>query len=101
MGARCFGTIIDWRDEKAFGHIECVEPAGKKIFAHKSDFAESFADGEAPQIGTLVSFVAGNDFKSGRERAHNIRIEGPPGSGGTFEQSTQWPLGGAAAKRAR
>lgn len=75
--SRIYGTLIDWKDGKACGFIECVDPPGKRIFAHKSEFAEAFVDGAAPPIGTEMSFVLGVDTKSGKERAQDIRVEEP------------------------
>merc|ERR1712050_598825 len=51
------------------------DPPGKKPFAHKSEFAVQFGDGEDPPVGTTMSFVHGDDAKSGRERAQDIRLE--------------------------
>merc|ERR1712217_81354 len=38
------------------------------------EFAEAFADGQEPVLGTAMTFVLGHDTKSGRERAQDIRI---------------------------
>merc|ERR1719414_282961 len=72
---RLQGTLMEWNQQKACGFIQCLEPAGKKFFAHKSEFAVPFQDGEEPPEGTAVSFVAGVDARSGRERAQDIRLE--------------------------
>jgi len=72
---RLFGTLTDWKAQSACGFIECMDPAGKRYFAHKSEFAEQFSDGAEPPIGTHVSFTPGVDLKSGKERAQNIQIE--------------------------
>jgi len=72
---RMFGSLTEWSIAKACGFIQCFDPAGKKLFAHKSEFAVPFGDGEEPPVGTTMSFVHGFDAKSGRERAQDIRLE--------------------------
>jgi len=91
---RLYGTLDDWNSVKACGFIHCLDVQGKKMFAHKSEFAEPFADGDEPPIGTQVSFIPGLDAKSGKERAQDIRIEvempqvfhGPPRLYGTLKE---------------
>merc|ERR1719220_495513 len=72
------GTLMEWIDEKACGFIDS---SGKKVFAHKSDFVEPFADGMAPPVGTAMIFVLGADPKSGRERAQQIQLDRGDGAG--------------------
>lgn len=72
---RLFGTLTDWKGKSACGFIECMDPPGKRFFAHKSEFVEQFPDGAEPPLGTPVSFMPGIDAKSGRERAQGIRVE--------------------------
>lgn len=73
---RCAGTLEEWKPEKACGFIICSTAPydGKRIFAHKSEFAEPFEDGGQPELGTPMTFVMGLDSKSGRERAQDIRV---------------------------
>eukprot|EP00928_Gymnodinium_smaydae_P061491 TRINITY_DN45549_c0_g1_i1.p1 TRINITY_DN45549_c0_g1~~TRINITY_DN45549_c0_g1_i1.p1 ORF type:complete len:398 (-),score=57.23 TRINITY_DN45549_c0_g1_i1:73-1170(-) len=71
---RLQGALIEWREEKGCGFIECERVAGKKLFAHKSEFVVPFEDGEEPPLGTMLSFVCGVDKKSGRARAQQIEI---------------------------
>jgi len=78
-GPRLFGTLVDWKPDKACGFLQCAEAGGKKYFAHKSEFAEPFLDGEEPAMGTGMTFVHGFDAKSGRERAQDIRIQDKDG----------------------
>jgi len=73
MIPRCRGTLQEWNEQKACGFIET--PDGKRIFAHKSDFVEQFADNRAPSLGTPVAFVLGADPKSGKQRAQTIQLE--------------------------
>lgn len=74
-GPRLFGSLSEWNPSKACGFIQCTNPPGKKLFAHKSEFAVQFGDGEDPPVGTTMSFVHGFDSKSGRERAQDIKLE--------------------------
>jgi len=73
MESRTFGTLVEFQDDRGCGFIECTEPAGKRYFAHKMEFAEQFHDLCAP-VGAEVSFIPGIDNKSGRERATDIRL---------------------------
>lgn len=99
---RLYGSLIDWKDEKACGFIACSDPPGKRFFAHKSEFAEPFPDDSAPVVGTEVSFMPGVDAKSGKERAQDIRLEqgtkrkvvvggGSNGPGRKRVRPTSWP----------
>jgi len=91
---RMYGNLNDWSHEKACGFIDCPEAPGKRFFAHKSEFARPFADGEAPPQGSPVSFVLGIDTKSGKHRAQDIRTDdavhrtqvGPPRLYGTLDE---------------
>lgn len=91
---RMYGNLLDWNVEKACGFIDCPDAPGKRFFAHKSEFARPFADGEAPPQGSPVSFVLGIDTKSGKHRAQDIRTEdevhraqvGPPRLYGTLDE---------------
>jgi len=91
---RMYGNLNDWNHEKACGFIDCPEAPGKRFFAHKSEFARPFADGEAPPQGSTVSFVLGIDTKSGKHRAQDIRTDdavhrtqvGPPRLYGTLDE---------------
>jgi hypothetical protein len=74
---RLRGTLQEW-SAKAWGFIACEGPPPKKLFAHKSDFVTPFEDGDAPLVGSVVSFVLGIDSKSGRERAQEIIVEEAP-----------------------
>mmetsp|Transcript_63746 Transcript_63746/g.179441 ORF Transcript_63746/g.179441 Transcript_63746/m.179441 type:complete len:446 (+) Transcript_63746:67-1404(+) len=70
------GILSAWTPEKACGWIEVQDHPGKRYFAHKSEFAERFEDGEDPVVGTAINFVVGIDQKSGRERAQEITVAG-------------------------
>lgn len=72
---RLFGKLVDWNPEKACGFVECTDPPGKRLFVHKTEFALPFSDGYEPPLGTPFSFFLGNDPKSGKQRAVDIRIE--------------------------
>lgn len=43
MQLRLAGTLSEWRDDKACGFIECPDMT-RRLFAHKSDFAEHFEE---------------------------------------------------------
>jgi len=72
---RLLGVLADWKAKSACGFVECIDPPGKRYFAHKSEFAEQFPDGAEPPLGTTLSFTPGVDQRSGRERAQGIRVE--------------------------
>lgn len=76
------GALVEWRPEKACGWIESPRLPGKRLFAHKSEFVEAFADGADPAVGTQVRFSVGQDHKSGKERAVAIRLGTGSGQGG-------------------
>lgn len=69
------GKLTDWDPSKACGWIISADLPGKRLFAHKTEFTEQFADGSEPPIGSTMSFVVGLDPKSGKERAQAIRVE--------------------------
>mmetsp|Transcript_134851 Transcript_134851/g.418983 ORF Transcript_134851/g.418983 Transcript_134851/m.418983 type:complete len:388 (+) Transcript_134851:83-1246(+) len=92
---RLTGTLVDWKPDRACGFIECIDPAGKRYFAHKTEFEEPFPDGADPPVGTTMSFAPGVDQRSGRERARAIRVETGLGWQGPGVE------GMPAAKRAR
>lgn len=69
------GKLKDWDPAKACGWITSAELPGRRLFAHKSEFTEQFADGGEPPIGSTMSFVVGVDPKSGKERAQAIHVE--------------------------
>jgi len=71
---RLRGSLDEWNSQKACGFIHCLDLPGKRFFAHKSEFAEQFADGDDPPPGTPVSFKVGVDARSGKERAQDIRL---------------------------
>jgi cold shock CspA family protein len=72
---RLFGKLVEWNPEKACGFVECTEPPGKRLFVHKTEFAVPFPDGYEPPLGTPLNFLLGNDPKSGKQRAVDIRIQ--------------------------
>lgn len=74
---RLVGTLADWKAKSACGFIDCADAPGKRVFAHKSEFAEQFPDGAEPPLGTNLSFTLGVDAKSGKVRAQNIQVELP------------------------
>jgi len=76
--SRLHGALKEWHGERGWGFIEVTELSahGKKFFAHKVDFVVPFADGQAPALGTALTFRAGFDRKSGKERALEIQVEG-------------------------
>jgi len=69
------GELIEWNQSRACGFIACKDFPGKKFFAHKSEFAEQFEDGQEPPVGTRVGFTIGIDPKSGKDRAQNISLD--------------------------
>lgn len=72
------GVVSKWNCEKACGWVEASD--GGRFFAHKTEFAEQFVDGEDPPDGTPVTFRIGNDSKSGKERAVDIQFTRHPPS---------------------
>jgi len=69
------GTIVEWNIEKGFGYLESDRIPGKKLFTHKTEFAEASDDNDwQPGLGTVVSFKLGRDARSGKERACEIHI---------------------------
>jgi len=87
-----FGTISEWREEKACGFIEA--DTGKRYFAHKTEFVEQFDDLAPPVVGSRMSFVPGLDAKSGRERATEIRfVTGSEGGGKRTSDLKEMPDG--------
>lgn len=71
---RLFGTLQEWKDEKACGFIVCENPPGKRLFAHKTDFTTQFAERGGPLLGMRLAFVLGRDARSGKERAQSIQV---------------------------
>lgn len=72
---RLYGTLDEWNATRACGFIHCLDLPGKRFFAHKSEFAEQFDDGQEPPAGTILSFTLGIDARSGKERAQDIQVE--------------------------
>lgn len=71
---RLAGALEEWSSEKGCGFIHARDTPGKKFFAHKTEFAVPFADGEEPALGCEVHFVLGHDPRSGKERAQDIQL---------------------------
>jgi len=75
-GQREHGTLKEWNTAKGFGWIGTQ--SGAKLFAHKSEFLQSFVDGQEPLPGTPLTFAYGTDPKNpNKERATAIQVEGP------------------------
>lgn len=68
MSDREEGTIKFFNEDRFFGFITCI---GKDYFFHGSDF-----EGDPSELhgGEKVSFVAGADEKSGREKALEVKV---------------------------
>jgi hypothetical protein len=68
------GYLTAWNQSKACGWVEADSEPGTTYFAHKSEFLDTFDDGDPPAPGTQVMFVVGIDEKSGKERAQQIQL---------------------------
>ena len=67
------GKIVEWRDDRGFGFVECPRIEGR-IFFHIKDFVRR---GQRPVVGDSVVVSIGQD-DMGRKRAITISYVGEP-----------------------
>ena len=79
-GEKQTGVAIRWQGQRGFGFIK-PDDGGEDLFCHVS----AIEDGNCLVEGAKVSFVKGQDERSGRDRAQNVTggsTEEPGGPGG-------------------